>query len=138
MLHPNARTWVLRSPPKPPVNKPTSDRPSAETPASWPRPLPVVASAAWVPGVLCLAAAGFVAALLHASITRPSADQPLPPSVAEAVVRWQVSDVCLTPHDDLRHPGWGRDEQSRFASPVLPDPRPARWFVRPVAWRPTR
>lgn len=120
--------------PKPSVNKPTSDRSSAETPARRTRPLPMLASAAWAPGALCLAAGGFVAALLHASVTRPLPNQPLPPSVAEAIASWQVSDVCLTPHDDLRHPGWGRDEQSRIASPVLPDPRPARWFVRPVAW----
>jgi hypothetical protein len=48
------------------------------------------------------------------------------------VAQHRLSGPSLTPHDDLRHPSWGRAEQARAGQPLLVDPRPAKRFVQPV------
>ncbi len=44
----------------------------------------------------------------------------------------QLSDLCLTPTEDTRHPGWGRSEQAQAGQPSLPDPRGQRSLIHTV------
>lgn len=69
-----------------------------------------------------------IACLLHAVLTERHEHEG-----THALIRQhRLSDVALTPHDDLRHPGWGRPEQGRSGQPGLPDPRGTSALFHPV------
>lgn len=127
--HAGHRKWYARSvPSRKPRDKETTDRAQPEVFASW--------WWAWIgAGAGCLALLGCA---LHAHGPQVHGERGLPPAVRNTVERFSQADLCITPHDDLRHPGWAREEQSRLSSPGLPDPRPARWFVDPVRWAMSR
>ncbi len=81
---------------------------------------------------LIVTAALVTACFVHALLSANGARLEPAHQLAQRLAR---RDLAIVPHDDLRHPGWGRADQGRVGQPTLPDPRVSRTLVRPIPWK---